>query len=50
MNIWELNNKINGCQGQKQGDYASFIMNSIENKELEEMASKWNEVNKEIKF
>lgn len=61
MNITDLNNKIYGHKDLKEGEYANFIMKSIEQQELsnlninsnldiEDINKKFGIVNKEIKF
>lgn len=61
MNITDLNNKIYGHKDLKEGEYANFIMKSIEKQELsnlninnslnmEDINKKFGIVNKEIKF
>lgn len=61
MNISDLNNKIYGHKDLKEGEYANFMMKSIEQQELsnlninnnlnmEDINKKFGIVNKEIKF
>ena len=60
MNMFDFNNKIYGTKKLKQGDYADFIMESIEQQELLKIElnnysnndnnSSFNKINKEIKF
>lgn len=58
MNISDLNNKIYGFKSLKQGEYANFIMESIEQQEMLKMDfnnynsenTNINKINKEIKF
>ena len=55
MNISDLNDKLYGHRDLKQGEYVNFIMDSINQKEIQkgdfsDISSKFNEINKEIKF
>lgn len=59
MNISDLNNKIYGYKRVKEG-HVDFMMRSIEKQEMTDLninninsnyiSSKFNEINKEIKF
>ena len=59
MNILDLNNKIYGYKGLKE-EHVDFMMRSIENQEMADLninninsnyiSSKFNEINKVIKF
>ena len=55
MNISDLNNKIYGHRDLKQGEYANFMLDIIEqqkeiNINMNNINDKSNEINKEIKF
>lgn len=55
MNISDLNNKIYGHKDLKEGEYANFMMDAIEqqkeiNINMDNINGKYNEINKEIKF
>jgi len=60
LNIFDFNNKIYGTKKFKQGEYADFMMESIEKQELLKMNfnnynnndtnNNFNKINKEIKF
>ncbi len=58
MNILDLNNKLYGHKNLKEGEYANFIMESIEQQEMTNFNidcannkdNMFNEINKEIKF
>lgn len=61
MNILNLNDKIYGTKNLKQGEYANFIIESIEQQEMLNMKlnnnisnisniSNFDNINKEIKF
>ncbi len=58
MNISDLNNKIYGFRNLKQGEYANFMMESIEQQEMLKMnldnyknSDDTNfKINKEVKF
>lgn len=52
MNISDLNTKIYGHKDLKQGEYANFIINSIEKDNFDNFKSNniIDELNKEIKF
>lgn len=60
MNISNLNNKIYGFKSLKQGEYANFMMETIEQQEIQKMnfnnynnndiSNEFNEISKEIKF
>mgnify|MGYP006080738679 CR=1 FL=1 len=55
LNITDLNNKIYGHKDLKEGEYANFMMDTIEqqkeiNFNMDNINGKYNEINKEIKF
>lgn len=60
MNISDLNNRIYGHKNLKEGEYANFMMESIEqqkmmnlnidNSNYNDINNRFNEINKEIKF
>lgn len=58
LNILNLNDKIYGPKNLKQGEYANFMIESIEQKKMSNMnfndydnnTSNFNKINKEIKF
>lgn len=59
LNISDLNNKIYGHKNLKEGEYANFMMESIEQQEgincninifANNSGVKLDEINKEIKF
>lgn len=55
MNISDLNNKIYGNKDLKQGEYANSIIESIQQKEIQNVNFKdynndSNQMNKELKF
>ena len=58
MNILDLNNKIFGYKNLKEGEYANFIMESIEEQEIANLNidsannpnDMYKEINKEIKL
>lgn len=60
MNISDLNNRIYGHKDLKEGEYANFIMESIEQQGIinldldnynnKNIGNRFNEINKEIKF
>lgn len=58
MNISDLNNKIYGHKNLKEGEYANFMMESIEQQEgmninnlnNNNITNEFGEINKEIKF
>lgn len=60
MNISDLNNRIYGHKDLKEGEYANFIMETIEqqkminlnidNSNYNDINDRFNEINKEIKF
>lgn len=53
MNISDLNNRIYGYNDLKEGEYANFMMETIEQQKMINLNidnSNYNEINKEIKF
>ena len=59
MNISDLNNKIYGFKNLKQGEYANFMMKSVEEQEMLKINlsnyensndTNFHKTNKEIKF
>ena len=58
MNILDLNNKIFGYKDLKEGEYANFIMESIEEQKIANLNidstnnpyDMYKEINKEIKL
>lgn len=52
MNIFDLNNRIYGHKDLKEGEYANFMMESIDQQEIInlDINNRLDKINKEIKF